>query len=345
MFAIYYGEDDFSRREAVRVLQEKLGDPEMASLNTAVLAANDAKPAEVIAQASAVPFLAPGRLVVVEGLLGLFEARPGRGGSERRGKAKTGVEGGLGGWEALAEAGPRLPDSNMLLLTDGPVNAANPLLKVLAPAAEVRQFFPLRGPALEEWVRRRVATQGGKIVPEAVRRLVEACGGNLWALDAETSKLLVFASGRPITVEDVEALVSEVREENIFNLVDDIIERRYPQARTRLQSLVEGGAVTGQVIAMLARQVRMLIAGKDLKERGASRQELEEGVGTRSDFALRKALGQSEKFSMNELIAMHRRLLDYDVAIKTGVLSESTALELLVAELCGVGKTRVAGFE
>ena len=69
MFAIYYGEDDYSRAEAVRALSDTLGDAEMASLNTTVVSTSEVGPAEAVAQASVVPFLASGRVVVVEGLL------------------------------------------------------------------------------------------------------------------------------------------------------------------------------------------------------------------------------------------------------------------------------------
>lgn len=340
MFAIYHGQDDYSRTEAVRALRDGLGDAEMASLNTTIVSASEARPAEVIAQAGVVPFLASGRLVVIEGLLGLFEGRSAaRGGGRRRAAAKgTDTADPFRGWGALKEVAAQLPETNTLVLSDGAIGAANPLFKHLSPVAEVRSFQPLRGGALTDWVRRRVAAQKGKIDAGAVRTLMESCGGNLWVLDAEIEKLVLYTGGvRAITSEDARTMVTDVREENIFALVDDVIERRYAQARKRLERLLETGVGTSQVIAMLGTQLRRLIAAKDLKARRASRKEMEDGVGTRSDFALRKAVSQSERFSMDLLVRMHRGLLNYDLAMKTGELTEGTALELLIADLCGVG--------
>ena len=68
MFEIYYGEDDYSRKRAMihDALRARLGDPEMASLNSVTVSAADSSvPPEVVAQAGAVPFLANGRLVIV----------------------------------------------------------------------------------------------------------------------------------------------------------------------------------------------------------------------------------------------------------------------------------------
>jgi DNA polymerase-3 subunit delta len=357
VFAIYYGEDDYSRNEAVRALRDRLGDPEMASLNTTVLSAAQARPGEVIAQASIVPFLASGRLVVVEGLLAEFEARAagasgrrrasssgsaagGRKGGKKASAAEAGEDDGLRGWGALKDVAAALPETNMLVLSDGPVGASNPLLKHLASVGEVREFQPLRGPALAEWARRRAASQGGVIASDAVQALVESCGSNLWAMDAEVTKLVLYADGRTITRQDAEALVADVREENMFALVDDVVAGQYAQARGRLEKLLEAGAGVGQVIAMLATQLRRLIAAKDLTARKASRQALEEGIGSRSDFAVKKAVGQAQRFSLEQLVWMHRRLLDYDLAVKTGELVEETALEMLLMELAGADGRR-----
>ena len=344
MLAIYYGEDDYSRAEAVRALCDTLGDAEMASLNTTVITASEVGPAEAIAQASVVPFLASGRLVVIEGLLGQFERRSGVARGRRRTTGGAGRDGDsdkdtFRGWGVLRDAVAGLPETNTLVLLDGPLSGTNPLLKHLTPVARVRHFQPLRGTALTEWIRRRVASQGGRIAPEAVRVLVESCGSNLWALNAEVSKLVLYAGEeRSITRDDALTMVVNVREENLFALADDVIEGRYPQARGRLERLLEAGAGTGQVIAMLGTQLRRLMAAKDLRARRASRQELEEGIGTRSDFALQKAVAQSERFSMERLVQMHRRLLDSDLSIKTGELTEGIALDLLLADLCGVGR-------
>ena len=43
------------------------------------------------------------------------------------------------------------------------------------------------------------------------------------------------------------------------------------------------------------------------------------------------------KLSLARLREMHRMILRYDLALKTGELGEDTAMELLIADLCGVG--------
>ena len=351
MFEIYHGDDDFSRKQAIRELSQRLGDAEMASLNTVVLAAADVTPAEVTAQVSAVPFLAEGRMVVVEGLLARFSGRQPAGRTPARGRGRRGQQALgdgstaqsdsnlFGGWGMLREIASQLPESNILVLSDSAVTGSNPLLRHLTPVANVRAFPPLRGSDLENWIRRAVQGEGGRIEPSAGKALANAHGSNLWALMGEIEKLLLYVGpSRPVSEADVAVMAGSTREENIFAMVDDVIERRYPRARERLERLrLDTGAATPQIFAMIATQIRRLLAAKDSTQRQASRSELEEAIGTRSDFAIRKTVAQSRGFSMSRLKEMHRSILTYDVALKTGELTEDTALELLIADLCGVG--------
>ena len=353
MLEIYYGEDDYSRKRAIEALRAQLGDPEMASLNTVRLNAADTTPAEVVAQAGAVPFLAEGRLVVVEGLLAMFARGQGGGGGSRRGagrgrgrSAQAGLDDAQSreadqfrGWGQLKDMAPGLPESNVLVLSDEAAADSNPLLKHLKPVANVRVFAPMRGNELAAWIGRAVQERGGGIDGQAARALADAHGSNLWALSNEIDKLLLYAGPeRPITVEDVTAMTGATREENIFAMVDDVIERRYPRARERIERLrADTGAAVPQIMAMLGTQVRRLLAAKDSTERRVSQSELQDAIGTRSDFAVRKTVSQSRSFTMPRLREMHRSILDYDIALKTGQLNEDTALELLIADLCGVG--------
>ncbi len=347
MLEIYYGEDDYSRKRAIDALREQLGDPEMASLNTVTLNAADTTPAEVVAQAGAVPFLANGRLVVVEGLLTMFSRSQGGGGSRRSSRSRQAVlednesqsTDSFRGWGQLKDIAPGLPESNILVLSDEAAADSNPLLRHLAPVANVRVFAPLRGNDLTGWIGQTVHERGGRIENAAQRALGDAHGSNLWALSNEIDKLLLYAGpDRPITVEDVNAMTGATREENIFAMVDDVIERRYPRARERIERLREdSGAAVPQIMAMLGTQVRRLLAAKDATERRVSQSELQDAIGSRSDFAIRKTVNQSRSFTMPRLREMHRAILDYDIALKTGQLNEDTALELLIADLCGIG--------
>ncbi len=344
MLLVFYGEDGYSRAEAIRKLRENLGDPETASLNATVIRADDANPAEVFAQASAVPFLSPGRLVVVEGLLAKFEAgtttgrvdgtRPRRTARGARKSVTEDDKSKLSGWEAVATEAPSLPASNSLVFSDGEISQSNPLLKLLVPVGEVRRFDRLTGGETVNWVHRRVGELGGQIRPDAANELGRIGAGDLWSLDAELTKLTLYAGDWPVTIEDIAVLGSLVKQESMYPLVDAVVEGRYGEARVHLDRILDDPRMMRSWFTMLADQVRRLLIAKDLTNRGATHAELLEGLGTRSDFAARKSVGQANRLSMKDLIEMHERLLQHELAFKTGQMDESTSMELLLTDLC-----------
>ena len=355
LLRVYYGEDDYSRAEAIRGLREALGDQDTASLNSTVIGADAASPAEVIAQASAVPFLGLGRLVVVDGLLTRFEPRRPNGarsappglrrtrGSRTSGQQQSNSESGLGGWEAVAVAARSLPSSNSLVFSDGEVADSNPLLRLLAPVAEVRRFRPLSVSDAVTWVHRRVGQLGGRIEPAAANELGESAPENLWTLDAELSKLTLYVDDRTITTADVAELGTTVRKESIYMLIDAVVGGRYGGARIHLKRLLDSGETAPGVVNALAGQIRRLIVARDLTERRASQDQLADAIGTRSSLAIREAVARVGRFSLDRLIEMHGRLLEHELAFKTGQMDEKTSLELLLSELCEVAARGTVG--
>ena len=355
---VHHGEDDFSRHEAIRQLVRSLGDPESAALNTSFFEADKARPVEVIGQASAAPFLGPKRLVVVNGVLSKFEPEDSAGGRPRRGraapqrrggrnaKARQEPDRGLGGWESVVEAVSALPDSNALVFSDGKVSASNPLLRLLAPAAQVQRFEPLKVDGTARWVRERAGELGGGIEPDAAKTLAEAAPGDLWSLDAELAKLAAYAGDAPINSRHVAEVGSLARRDTIYALLDSVVAGQYGQARVRLRDVLdEPGMTTGRFIDQFGRLLRNLVIAKDIADHTPSKDvagKVGAAIGNRVPYVIQKTVGQVRRFAMRQLIDMHACLLACDLGIKTGRFGEETALDLLLMELCAVASGRRA---
>ncbi|MFQ5873981.1 MAG: DNA polymerase III subunit delta, partial [Dehalococcoidia bacterium] len=201
MLYIFHGEDDFSRAEALKELEASFGPQELLATNTTLLEGAELTLEQLAAVCNTVPFLAEHRLVIVGGLLSRW------GGKERRARRRPGSEkqasANLGEWAGAAETIKAMPDTTVLVLTDGALDRGNSLLKLLAPLGQVKEFVPLRGLRLHSWIQARVARSGGAISPAAVRLLANVAGGSLWALAGEIEKLCLYAQGQPVDDEDV----------------------------------------------------------------------------------------------------------------------------------------------
>ncbi len=327
MLHILYGQDDFSLNQVVEGIRADLGDREMVATNTTRLEGQHLTLSELRNKCNAAPFLSSRRLVIVEGLLGRFEVKQSR---PRTGKGKSGNA--LGEWEDLDSFLRQIPETTVLVLIDGEVKGSNPLLKKLTPLAEARIFPLLKDKGLKAWIRQRVKNKGGVIAPQAVDLLAELIGGDLWAMDGEIQKLLLYSGERPISEDDVGQLVSCIQEANIFALVDAVAEGRTELAQRILHRLYDEGVPPTHILVMITRQFRLIAQARELKK-GLSRLQIQDRLGLKQSYVVDKTLGQAKSYDFEGVRRVYYKLLETDLAIKTGKYSDELALELLVTEL------------
>jgi DNA polymerase-3 subunit delta len=327
MLYVLYGQDGFSLSQAVRKIKADLGDREAVAANTTNLDGRRLALGELRTKCDTAPFLCAHRLVMVEGLLGRFDAKQSKSRS-RKGKSGNGLE----GWEGFDSYIERMPETTVLMLVDEEVKGNNPLLKQISSLAEVITFPLLRGKDLKDWIRKRVKDEGQDITPQAMSLLAELIGGDLWAMNGEIQKLLVYDRERPISEDDVRQLVSCVQEANIFALVDAVAEGRTELAQRLLHRLYDEGVPPTYVLTMITRQFRLIAQAGDLGK-GLSRLQIQDRLGLKSSYALDKALSQAGLYGFARVKRAYGKLLETDLAIKTGQYSDKLALELLVTEL------------
>ena len=327
MLYILHGRDGFSLNQAVGKIKADLGDPETVAANTVSLEGRHLTLGELRNKCDTAPFLCSHRLVIVGGLLGRFDAKQGKSRS-RKGKSGNG----LTEWEDFDSYIGQMPETTVLILVDEDMKGDNPMLKRISRLAEVRAFPLLRGRDLKAWIRKRVREEGGDITPEAVNLLAELIGGDLWAMEGEIQKLLLYSQKRRISEDDVKQLVSCVQEANIFALVDAVAEGRTELAQRLLHRLYDEGMPPTYVLTMITRQFRLIAQAGDLV-RGLSRLQIQDRLGLKSSYALDKALSQAKLYDSERVKRAYGKLLETDLAIKTGQYTDKLALELLVTEL------------
>jgi DNA polymerase III subunit delta len=330
---ILWGEDEFSRAEALLEIKKSLGDPAMLATNTTVLEGRNLTLNELKASVQAVPFLARARLVIVQGLLARFETAP----------KSAGVKKTNGGPKAddaapFADCLKSLPPSTVLVLTDSievkkPFLQKNALFTAVAEKAEVKPFSHLKGPKLSQWIDARISRLGGSISRQANNLLMEAVGGDLYTLSHEIEKLAAYTAGRQIEEKDVRAVVSASQEIDIFTLIDAVMEHQAGPAETILQKLLQNGTAPPQILALIARQVRVLIQIKEMKALKRPVAEIQTAVGIFYPYIWDKTSRQAARYSGDSLKKIYLKLLNTDLAIKTGRFEGDLALDILVADL------------
>ncbi len=333
MLYILWGEDAFSREEKLQEIKNSLGDLSLLSTNTSILDGQKLHIKELKAIGDAVPFLSPKRLLIIRGLLERFEPK------EKSSKPKK--NNGSQENEALQIAGviSGFPASTVVILIDdiasrGSPLKNNPLYQALANQASVENFPILSGIKLNQWIQTRVTRKGGSISRKATEVLMTIIGGDLYVLSNEINKLVAFTAGSMIEEKDVRQVVSAAQEADIFALIESVMEHKSGQAEQILQKLLQNGIVPPQILVLLARQVQNLVQIKDLKNRKKPVYEIQTRLGIRNPYAWNILSTRAEKYTLDQLKQIYRKLLEADLSIKSGKLEGELALNILVAELC-----------
>lgn len=341
MIHILYGPDSFSRGEALTALRKSLDTDGMLASNITSLEAKSLTPAHLQMVCGAAPFLAANRLVVVEGLLGRLGGRPAAGRRRAPGGAANLPE----EWKALPEIVTGMPPTTTLALIEGDLPAESPLLTALAEHGRARNFPRMPARALEGWITARAKARRITLEPAALRLLAESAPQEttddgqwhaLWGVVNDLEKLSLYAGSRPVTVEDVRALVSAAADTNVFAFVDAVVDRKGEEALRRLTDLLFAGQPAPVLMTMLVRGYRQLVLYADLAAAGNRPEEIGRRLNLRG-WQMDRISRQAARYQIPRLAAIYDRILAADRSVKRGEADETAALELLTAELAAVG--------
>lgn len=330
--------DDLLGHERLAAVRAGCGEPDLVALNTSTLDGPKLDFSELAATAGALPFLADKRLVVVRGYLAQTEPRDGD--APEKSEKKKGAR--AERLQQLLDWLPSVPPTTELVFlepTVGGKGAAGVTAAITKLGGEVFASRTLDATQLADFALRRAQAKGGRIRPDAADQLGALVAGDLRRLDTELDKLLTYKAspdGSPaeITLADVRLLVGDGREQSIFELVDSIGSRDRRRALVLLRDMLQSGAAAPYVLTMIVRQFRLLIQVREALATSSDQNAIAAALKMKP-WQVRNLGGQARRFQLAELESAYRRLLETDLAIKTGKLEPDLAVELLVAELIG----------
>ncbi|GLI36236.1 DNA polymerase III subunit delta [Desulforhabdus amnigena] len=184
------------------------------------------------------------------------------------------------------------------------------------------------------WLQERARTLGKQLTPQAAFFLFEQVGLDLHCLEMELEKLSIYVGDRTrIDVEDVGEVVSAQRSYSVFELLRHVGLHQTNQAVHSLRNLVLSGEAPLAILALLARQIRLVWQVKDGLQRGLALAQIAQGTGL-SPFVVKNYVQQASQFSESVLLHAHQALRNADIAIKSSGSAPEMILECLVLDLC-----------
>lgn len=210
------------------------------------------------------------------------------------------------------------------------------LEEAVQAAGVVVQFTAPTEREAPRWLQERARALGKQLTPQAALLLFEQVGLDLACLEMELEKLSIYVGERSvIDISDVQQVVSMQRSHSVFELLQHVGQNETHRAIHGLRSLMLSDESPLGILALLARQIRLVWQVRDGQQRGLPLPQIGQGIGL-SQFVVKKYLQQASRFSESELFSAHRALRHADRALKGSGTSPERILESLVLELCRI---------
>lgn len=303
---LLHGEDTFSSRKKLEEIKSRFFNSNMGDINITTLEGDNLTFEQIEKAAFITPFLSPKRLIIIKNLIT---------------KGKKEIQ------EKTAESLNTFPSFSIVVFyEEGKIEKTSPLFLKLKSSKKAQEFTLLSQYSLTNWISKEVSERGGKIESNAVFRLAQITGPDLWRVSQEIDKLISYKKDGAIQKEDVELLVKEEIHPKIFSLIDALGERNIRKANILLSELLGLGENESYILSMIAYQIRNLLIIKDLLEK-----QKPLSISGLHPFVLEKTQSQAKNFTKTQLKNIYGKLLETDYNIKTGQLKPHLALDLLVS--------------
>lgn len=247
------------------------------------------------------------------------------------------------GCQALPEVGVRelrsylaspAPDALLVMtLVSRATRTAPPLVKAVQESNGLVRQVNLRRQDLPKWLVDRAAAAGARLAGPAAAALVATVGEDPASLAQAVHQLVSAFPGTPLGPEHVRAQFRGLGEQRVWDLCDQALTGRLPEALVTLRSLLEAREDPLLLLGGIAARVRDLIRVQMVPERTPPA-EAAKAAGLRFDWQVRRYRDQARRFTPAQLAALHRQVVETDRALKGGVPGE-VVLAMLVAAMAG----------
>lgn len=320
MIYFYWGADGYRSKQTVDALKEKFKttyDP--GGHNIEVLDEHDFSLETFFTAAKAMGFLSPKKCVVIKNIFSL--------------KTLAAVTPPL--IEYLDSLRNTTDENYLVFWHEGAPRKNAKLFTYLTGRCDKRcqaEFEQLTGERLRAWVMQRAQQMGHTLSVELAHFVIELVGADTWRLNNEIKKICHAAADTTITQELIERTASAAAGETIFPLLDAISMRNRARAFELLERTLAGEFERQFVIAMLGRQMRLLIETKRITRETRNTYAVAQTLKV-PPFVATKLAQQSQRFEIDELVRMHEAVVALDLASKRTPERVGAMMAVLFAKL------------
>lgn len=306
---LLYGEENYLKKQYKERFVKALL-PEGDTMNYAHYEGKGIDVREVIDLAETMPFFAERRVFVFENT-GFF-------------KSAAGAE--------LADYLKELPETAYFLFVEEEVDKRGKMYKAVKSKGRAVELPFQDENTLKRWVAGQIGRENRRITETDLVYFLNKVGIDMGNITKELEKLFCYALERDvITREDIDAVCVTQISNHIFDMVNAVAEKQQKKALDLYYELLALKEPPMRILFLLTRQYRGLYQVKQLAQKGYGRKEIAEKAGLHP-FAVGKYMEQAKRFPVKELRAILEDSVDIEQRVKTGLLTDSLAVEIFLVK-------------
>ncbi|OPX35918.1 MAG: DNA polymerase III subunit delta [Desulfobacteraceae bacterium 4484_190.1] len=317
-FYLFYGPDRFSLEKSIKDLREDFIPEGARDFNLQVFYGGKpglpetSHPADIIDAARSLPFMCQNRLIIVR----MTQDYP------------------AASLESLIPYLENPVDSTCLIFVSSNPDFRIKFYRKIKESGRAVNFKKLYDNQIIPWIRKMATDMGFHIEEEACDYLKQIAGDSLMELFSEIEKLYIRYGQKTIGIKEVKELAINSRTFTIFELLDKISLKRSSDAIEVLNRFLEeeGDKVSGSLMGMLNRQIRLLWGTLSILNEGGRQIDLNKKLKLQP-FQTQKLIKQSKKWRPDELERALNLLYKTDGLIKSGA-NRLLVLENLILSIC-----------
>ncbi len=299
------GEETYLTRQFCERLAEAIAGDDSMNVNRFQEKNPDIR--EIISLADTMPFFAESRLIIIENS-GFFK----RDSSE------------------LADYLSQMPESTHIIFREDEIDKRNRLFKKVKELGYFAEMKRQTEAELERWILTILKKEQINLTRSTMSYLLETIGTDMNVIRNELDKLIAYLGDKKVLEPaDIDKICSRQISGQIFEMIDAMSSKNRKKAFQLYYDLIALKEPPMRILFLITRQYLQLYQIKEMQKQGLSGQALTAASGL-SSYAIRKVSQRASRFSSEELKHCIEECAQMDEQIKTGLIRDSIAVELLI---------------
>ena len=224
-------------------------------------------------------------------------------------------------WSSFFES---LPEYACVIFIQSEVDKRGSLYKALKKCSVLIECSWQNEAALTKWVMKVLSSYNKKISQSDAAFFVGLLDPDMTFMLLEIGKVVQYAGDKE--------LVSKSVKSKIFDLTDAVSQHQMGKAIQIVDELLQMKEPVQFIMAMVSRQMGILLKMKKTEGKRLSSAEIAKIVGI-PPFLTAKVQKQAASFTLEKLKTLIKKCMETDLAVKTGKMEARTALELFILEM------------